>query len=505
MTDRTAASPRLERHVLVVAGIVAIGAIMTVLDSTIVSVAIRTLSTQFHAPLTTIQWVPAGYLLALAAVIPLSGWAVDRFGAKQVWLTSLVLFLAGSALCGLAWSAASLIAFRVIQGLGGGLVLPVGQAMLAQVAGRERMGRVMSLVGIPLLLGPIFGPVLGGVLIDQASWRWIFLINLPIGAVALPLSMWLLDRAEPRRTERVDIVGLLLLSPGLALAVYGLSKLVSVDGGSSRDALLGLIGAAVLLPAFVLYALRRSNPLLDLRLFGDRVFSAANLVNALTGAAMIGAMFLLPLYYQSLRGESAMVAGLLTAPQGVGAAIAMPLGGRLVDRGRAGVAVVLGALVMAAGYVAFVLQTPRTSYLVLSAALFVVGVGAGLSITPSMSAAYRNVPPRSMARATALLNIVQRIGGLAGTAVFAIVLQDRLSTLVPGGAGVLGGRLDPHSPTADAVSTAFAHTFVWPLVLAGVAVLPALLLPRHPPPRPERTPQHEKGPSPLAETERSAR
>jgi EmrB/QacA subfamily drug resistance transporter len=451
----------LDRHVLAVAGVVALGAIMTVLDATIVSVAIRTFAEEFGASLATIQWVSSAYLLAIAVVIPLTGWAADRFGGKRLWLVSLSLFLLGSLLCGLAWSVESLIVFRIIQGLGGGMVLPAGQALLAQIAGRERIGRVMSLVGIPLLLGPILGPVVGGALIDAFSWRWVFFINLPIGLIALPLSWKLIDPAAARPSEKVDLLGLVVLSPSLALLVYGLSNLVA--GAPSATTIGCLVVGTGLLVLFVVHALRKDNPLLDLKLFADKQFLAANLVNWLSGASMIGAMFILPLYYQTLRGESALMAGLLTAPQGIGAALSIRVGGGLVDKGRAGVAVLAGSVLMAVGYLVFVNPDPNVSYPLLSGSLFVVGVGAGLTITPAMSAAYRTLDRRAMPKATAVLNLVQRIGGLLGTALFAVVLQANL------GADGLRGTV---------TAGAFAHTFWLPLACAALALLPALTLPR---------------------------
>jgi EmrB/QacA subfamily drug resistance transporter len=461
MNDRNASPPPLERHVLVVAGVVALGAIMTVLDTTIVSVAIRTFADEFDAPLAAIQWVSTAYLLALAVVIPLTGWAADRFGGKRLWLVSLTLFLLGSLLCGFSWSIESLIVFRVIQGLGGGMVLPAGQTLLAQIAGRERVGRVMSLVGVPLLLGPILGPVVGGALIDAFSWNWVFFINIPIGLIALPLSVKLIDPSPTRPSEKVDLLGLVLLSPSLALLVYGLSNLVA--GSPSATTVGCLVAGTCLLAFFVVHALRRDNALLDLKLFADGQFRAANLVNVLAGASMIGAMFILPLYYQTLRGESALMAGLLTAPQGIGAALSMRWGGGLVDKGRAGVSVLIGSLLMALGYLVFVNPDPNASYVLLSGSLFVVGVGAGLTITPAMSAAYRTLDRRAMPKATALLNIVQRIGGLLGTALFAVVLQANL------GSEGLRGTVTP---------AAFATTFWLPLACAALALLPALALPR---------------------------
>ena len=213
----TGGSPQrdgLDRAVLAVASVVVLGTIMSILDTTIVNVAIDRLARAFHAPLPTIQWVSTGYLLALATVIPLTGWAADRFGTKRLYILSLTFFLVGSALSGLAWSAGSLIGFRVLQGLGGGMIMPAGMTILARAAGPARIGRLMSVVGVPMLLGPILGPVLGGWLVDDVSWRWIFYVNLPIGAVALLLAFRILPRDRPEPKERLDWRGLVLLSPG---------------------------------------------------------------------------------------------------------------------------------------------------------------------------------------------------------------------------------------------------------------------------------------------------
>jgi EmrB/QacA subfamily drug resistance transporter len=225
------ASPGLDRALLRLASVVVLGTIMSILDTTIVNVAIETLGRELHSSLSAIQWVATGYLLALATVIPLTGWAMERFGGKRMWMISVTLFLAGSALCGISWSVESLIVFRVLQGFGGGMILPIGQAILAQAAGPQRMGRVMSVIGVPTLLGPVLGPVIGGLIVDHASWRWIFFVDLPVGIVALGLAWRILPAADVRRARPpLDLVGLLLLSPGLAALVYGLSEF-GIEGG----------------------------------------------------------------------------------------------------------------------------------------------------------------------------------------------------------------------------------------------------------------------------------
>src|SRR5438093_757309 len=225
----------LDREILVLGGVIVVGTIMAILDATIVNVAIPTLGRDFHTSISTIQWVMTGYLLAFASVIPLTGWASERFGPKRVWVAALVLFMLGSALAGSAWSVEALIGFRVLQGLGGGLLMPVGQAILARAAGPERMGRVMSVVGVPMLLAPIFGPVIGGAVVDQIRWRWIFFVNLPVGLAAVLLALRLLPATEGRRAQPLDLRGFALLSPGIALLVYGLSEAGS-SGGSARRA-----------------------------------------------------------------------------------------------------------------------------------------------------------------------------------------------------------------------------------------------------------------------------
>src|SRR3954454_7116562 len=241
----SSAAPGLDRALLRLASVVVLGTIMSILDTTIVNVAIETLGRDLGASLSSIQWVSTGYLLALATVIPLTGWSMERFGGRRMWMLSVVLFLLGSTLCGLAWSTGSLILFRVLQGFGGGMIMPIGQAILAQAAGPQRMGRIMSVIGVPTLLGPILGPVIGGLIVDNVSWRWIFFVNLPVGAIALALAARILPGAEVGRARpSLDLRGLLLLSPGLAALVYGLSEFGIEGGLGSAKVIVGLVAGA---------------------------------------------------------------------------------------------------------------------------------------------------------------------------------------------------------------------------------------------------------------------
>lgn len=458
MTTIAPAERGLDRGTLVVAGVVVLGAIMSILDATIVNVALDALSRDLDAPLSTIQWVTTGYLLSLAIVIPLAGWFSERFGSKRVWLISVALFGAGSALCGLATSAPMLIAFRVLQGLGGGMIMPVSMSVLAQTAGPQRIGRLMSVVGVPMLLGPILGPVLGGLIVGSVSWRWIFYVNVPIVIAALVLGTRILPRGIGRAAAgRLDWLGVGLLCPGMAGIVFGLSETESQDGIGQPEAYLPIVGGAILVALFVRHGLRSARPLIDVRLFRSPHFAGAAGTTFLLGAALFGSMLLLPLYYQVARGQDPLAAGLLMAPQGIGAALAMPFSGRLVDRIGGGRVALAGCLALTLATIPFAFVSADTSTVLLHGVLLVRGFGLGFAMMPAMAAAYSWLDTSQVPRATSALNALQRIGGSIGTALLAVVLQ----------------RQTRGTPE---VATGFAHTFAWAVGLAFLTLLPAGLL-----------------------------
>ena len=493
--DTTRNGPVLDREILVLGGVVVIGMILAVLDATIVNVAIPTLGSDLGTSISTIQWVMTGYLLAFASVIPLSGWATERFGTKRVWIASLLVFLAGSALAGAAWSIGALIVFRIVQGFGAGLIMPVGQTILATAAGPQRMGRVMSVIGVPILLAPIFGPVIGGAIVEGASWRWIFFVNLPVGAVAVALASRLLPHAAPRGMDRLDLRGLALLSPGLAIFVYGMSEAGAGGFGTSR-AVTGIAVGLALIAVFIAYAWRRGRrALIDVTLFARRGFAAAAGTNLLVGIALFGALILLPLYYQLVRGESPLATGLLLAPQGLGAALAMPIAGRLTDELGARIVVPTGVLIALVGTAAFTQVGAETSYAVLAVALFVIGLGLGSTIVPSMAVAYQSVPRESVADATSTINVIQRVAGSVGTALLAVVLQRSIAGNLPGvesGVDALAALPDSRrAQVAAALADAFGTTFWVALGLVAAALVPALLLPSRRSQEPEETVRQE--------------
>jgi EmrB/QacA subfamily drug resistance transporter len=423
----------------IAAPVVLIGTVMTILDQTVVNVALPTLEKDFSATLTDIQWVVTAYSLALAGVIPMSGWLSDRFGAKWVFITSQVLFTIGSALCGLAWSHTSLIGFRILQGLGGGLIMPVGMAIIMGVSRPDQRGRLMAVLGVPMLLGPALGPTLGGWLIQSFTWRLIFYINVPIGIVgAILATMLLREMRSGQGAGRLDVGGLLLVTPAVVGMVYGLSQ-PATYGWWSRETLIPLVGGTALLVLFCLYEFRQAQPLIDIRVFKDAAFTAAMALSTLIGFGLFAAMVLLPLFLQQVQGYGAFDAGLILGAQGVGAAVVMPVSGILTDRVGAAKIVPFGLAVITLSSLWLTTLTPDTSTLEFVMILLLRGVGMSLTMMPSMASAYVTIAPRAIPRATSVANVIQRVAAGFGVAVMATVLSNRISANLPAIHGAPGG------------------------------------------------------------------
>ncbi|MFI7423785.1 MDR family MFS transporter [Nonomuraea sp. NPDC049684] len=454
-----AARDRLDPHLLRM-GIVLIAApILATIDATAVGIAAGAMAAHFRTSLTDVQWVAAGYLLAIAVVMPLSGWLSRRFGARRTWMAAVAVFTAGSALCGLAWSLPALIAFRLVQAVGGGLMNPVGQTILAQAAGPSRIGRAMSVLTIPVMFAPVLGPIVGGLVVQQLDWRWIFYLNLPVCLLVLPVAARVLARDENDEdgpAPRLDLLGLALLSPGLAAVVYGLT---TAGGGQGAWTPSVLVGAGLALVAgYLVHALRtRRQPLIDVRLFARGGFTAACVALFLLGASLYSSMILLPLFFQHDRHAGTLSTGLLLTPQALGAAVGSFAAGRLADR-HGPRAVVTGGLVLSlAGLLAFTQAPARPDTWLLTLCLVLYGLGIGGVSAPTMAAAYASVDRRQTPGAAGALNVVNRLGGALGTAILTTVLDSGLRR-------------------GDGPAHAYGTAFWWAFGLCLVTLVPVAFL-----------------------------
>ncbi|MGH3306244.1 MAG: MDR family MFS transporter [Nocardioides sp.] len=481
---------KLDRTVIITGLVLASGLIMVVLDTTIVNVALDQLSTELDAPLSTTQWVITGYLIAVALVIPITGWAMDRFGSKPTWLTAVTCFVIGSALCATAWSIEALIAFRILQGLGGGMLMPAGQAMMARAAGPQRMGRAMIILGVPILLGPVFGPVLGGLLVEYTSWQWIFLVNVPVGILAIVLAVLKLSSGDHVvDVGKLDWLGLVLLSGSLVSLLYGLSEAATEGGFGDSGVLSWLIGGVIGLALYTWHSLRMgAESIIDVRLLTNRLFASSTVAIFLVAIGLFGGMLLLPLYYQTVRGEGALNAGLLLAPQGLGAIVAMVVAGRLTDRIGAGYVVPVGVVLALIGTYPFTQVGTDTSYTWLSFTLFVRGIGLGSVMMPVISSAYQDLRHDQVSRAAPTLSAIQQVGASLGSALLVTALTQRLSNnLADNGIQATGGgsdQLGSIPPEAMPVvgpllADAFGFAFWVAFGLTAIIFIPAMFLPRH--------------------------
>jgi EmrB/QacA subfamily drug resistance transporter len=440
-----------------------VGAIAAILDTTMVTLALHTLAGDLHSSAGSIQWVTTGYLLAMAVAIPTTGWAESRWGGKRLWMAALLLFVLGSVLSATAWSAGSLIAFRVLQGFAAGLIFPLIQTLAVRASPGPPTPNLIAAVSLPLALGPILGPVIGGLILNWLSWRWLFLVNVPVIALGLTLAWrWLpadrveADPAAPR--QQLDLPGLVLLAGGLVGVLLGLSNL-STDGGLIHLGVLGpLLAGIALLAGFCAWALggRPARPIVDIRLLRTRSLASASTVLFAAGASIYAALFLLPLYYQELRGESVLDAGLLLIPQGVGSLAARFVVGKLVERFGARQVTIASFLLTAAATVPFAFAGPDTSLWLLGVVLLIRGIGIGIVLVPPISVAYEDLDPASIPDATMNTRISQQVGTSFGTAIVAVALQSALA----GGA-----------------TGAFHTAFWWAIAISVVALVPAFFLP----------------------------
>jgi EmrB/QacA subfamily drug resistance transporter len=448
---------------LVVGAVFVASMFLNIMDATVVNVALPTLSRYFAVPVASVSGVVTAYLVTLAVVMPVSAWVGDRFGARSVLLGAIGLFTAASALCGVATSLPELVVFRAVQGVGGGLLIPVGMAMMFRAYPPAERIRANRLLIVPTLLAPALGPVIGGLLVDGLSWRWIFYLNLPVGVAALVFGALFLPRGSEHPPGPFDLPGFLLAGTGFPLFMYALSTGATSRWGSASVLATGVAGV-VLLALFVVVELRAAAPMLQLRIYANRLFRATNLQLTFAGAGFVGTLFLVPLFLQTGLGFSAVHSGLSTFPEALGGMTGVQLTSRLYKRvgprrlmiaGMCGTVVTIGGMAFASpGNVAWLIPV----------LMFFTGGSFGFAMSPSQAAALATVSAAETGRASTLLNTLRQAGGAAGVALLGTVLGAtgassadltgyRLAFLAAAGLMLLGAGFSSLVSDADAAPT----------------------------------------------------
>jgi EmrB/QacA subfamily drug resistance transporter len=443
------------------------GTFMVILDNTVVNVALPTLGRVLNTDLSLLQWVIAGYMLAQAAVIPLSGWLSDRFGAKRIYLISLVLFTGGSALCGLAINGQMLIATRILQGVGGGMLMPIGMAVLYRLTPPERRGAIFGLFGLPIMVGPALGPLLSGYLLQYADWRLIFLINLPIGIMALLVGQRALPSIPAGRSAgALDSLGIILGPLAFASLSFGVTQSTSA-GWTSTSTIGGVVVGLIALALFVWRELRTSDPVLELRVFRGREFSLGILTQWAAFAAMFGTFFLIPLFLQQVRGYGPLETGLYTLPVAIASAVFMQISGRVFDRIGVRLPVLFGMTLIGGAMALLSRVGGGTTGIDLVLPMSLLGAGMGSMMMP-LNTHLLNVAPRDLVgRVTSLTSAAQNVVASLAIAVYATLLQARIPIHVAEAAAAAGGAATP-ALVDNATAFAFGDVYRTALVIAAV-------------------------------------
>lgn len=443
-----------------------VGMFMVILDTTAMNVMLRQLMLDFSASYNTVQWTVTGYSLAQAAVIPLSGWLSDRFGAKRVFLTSIALFSLGSLFCSFATGIEPLVIFRILQGLGGGMVVPIGFAFTYRLSPPEKVGTVMGFMSIPILMAPALGPVLSGWFVDYVSWHWIFLINVPIGIVGVLIGARSLPRLERQTVAALDWMGMVLGPLGFASLSYGVTE--GSTGWVSWNAIGGMAVGGVALLAFVVTQLRHSNPLLELRAFQSVSFTRGIIVLWIAQFSFFGTIFLIPQYLQNVRGYSAFDAGLCMLPYALASAIMMQVSGRLFDRFGARWLAITGILLLAVAGFLFSRIPPGARLVEVVIPVVLLGTSMGLCMMPLNTHVLKSAPQHVVGRITSLTGAMQQVMTSFSVASLATILTTKIKDYTSAGL----------SPNPAVWSHAFRDTFIVVMIIALAGVLMSFLIRR---------------------------
>jgi EmrB/QacA subfamily drug resistance transporter len=410
----------------IVAMVVILGVFMSILDQTIVNIAIPRLQTAFGADIHSVQWVLTAYILTQGVITPTAAYFSETFGIKRFYIFSLAAFTIGSALCGIAWSLPILILFRIIQGAGGAALFPLSITLLFREFPPQERGAAMGFFGIPALLAPALGPTLGGYIVTYAGWQLIFYINVPVGIVAIILAFILLRNSQPERNLRFDFVGFFFATVGLATTLYGLSD-ASTNGWTSTTVLGSLLIGTLSLAIFITYEIvianRGRQPLLDLRLFANGPFRSSMIANVFVIFCLFGGLFLLPIYLQNIRGQSAFQAGLILLPQALASMVSVILGGRLVDRIGVRAVMIPGLLVLGVATWQLAYITVYSPFWWIQTMLVLRGIALGMTVQPLTVASMAEIRPRQLPQATSLSTVIRAVSSSLGIAILATLVQ----------------------------------------------------------------------------------
>lgn len=454
---------KLPKEVLTAAWAIALGAIAPMLDSTMVNIAIDQLTKNFHTTLTIIQWAITGYVLALAIAVPIAGWLMNHFDGKKIFIAAVILFGFTSILAGISWNVTSFIVFRLLQGFSAGIITPLMSTLLVKTAGPENIGRVMAIVSTPMIFGPILGPVLGGFIVQAASWRWIFFINVFIVLIAAPLMLRTLPSFIPfNRESKLDIFGILDLSVMSAALIYGITKAADHATFNNSESLIWTGVGLLLLVTYIFYDHYRGHQtVLPLTIFSHRSFRASSIGLFLANIAIMGPMLILPLFFQNFRHFSAMEAAIALIPQGFGMLVTRPLIGKLIDQLGAKYVVLVSLIISLIGTIPLVFITNQTGMVWIALILFIRGTSFGGINLPLTSDAYTGLADEELPDAGVGINIIENLGSSFGSAMIATVV-----------AAVLQGA----QPTIAHELSAYHAGFLVSVIVLVLIFLPSLFL-----------------------------
>lgn len=425
--------PGIPKEILTAAWAIALGAIAPMLDSTMVNIAIDQLNKDFNMTLDTIQWSITGYVLALAIAVPVSGWLMNQFNGKKIFIGAVIAFGVISVFVGISWNISSFIFFRLLQGFSAGIITPLMSTLLVKTAGPENLGKVMATVSTPMILGPILGPVIGGFIVHGVSWHWIFFINVFIVLIAAPLMMKTIPDFEPfNKDNKLDVFGIIDLSLMSAALIYGITKAADhASFNNSETILWGGISLVLAVIYLVYNRIRKNQTVLPMNLFAHKRFLASSIGLFLANIAVMGPMLILPLFFQNFRHFTAIGAALALIPQGVGMLVTRPIIGKMIDKIGAKYVVMVNLVLSLIGSIPLIFITDKTSMVWISIVLFIRGTSFGGIMLPLTSDAYTGLDSKQLPEAGVGINIIENLGSSFGSAVIATVVTTVIQGLQP--------------------------------------------------------------------------